>query len=691
MSATRPAAVRGVVAAWLVGLVSVALGLAPVAVPALAPARAATVAVLSVDVLEPGWLTPSSTVTVGGRLANISRQVLRDVELRLRVDPVPIGSRSELAEVADGASAGSRTGDVVLTENLADLQPGETVTFDLRQAVSELPLATDSFGLHVVAVEVLASRRSGFGRVALTRTVLPIMQAEGSVTPTSFSWVWPLVARPTRLADGTFADNSLATDVGPDGRLTRLLAAGARLAAAGGLTWAVDPELVAAVQDMADGYVVLNSEDDLSADQAAAVAFLDALRAATAGGDVVALPHGDADVNAAVRAGLGTQVATSLGEARATIAAALPEAIVLTSVAWPPQGFLSRPALRAVTAVGMDSVVLDARAVRDNEGPSTLTGLAGVRAGKTRATALLADARLADLLARSARGTPLLEAQRLLAETAMITAELPSGPSRSVVVTPPRRWSPDQSMLDRLVDVATTAPWLQPVSLPVLAATPPEGERLSLRYPRTARERELPASYLTAVADMEGGVELFRQILSEPTAYVDGLERSLRLLTSSWWRGRDGRTNRLARERAWLADRRGDVRVKPGNFTFSSRSGTLALTVVNDLDQQVEVVLQLEPQNRRLQLDPVEPLQVGAGSKRQVEVNAQAVAAGTVFVRAQLRTPAGREYGQPVQLQIRITEYGTVALYITLSAAALLFLTAGVQVVRRVVRARRTG
>ena len=89
--------------------------------------------------------------------------------------------------------------------------------------------------------------------------------------------------------------------------------------------------------------------------------------------------------------------------------------------------------------------------------------------------------------------------------------------------------------------------------------------------------------------------------------------------------------------------------------------------------------------------DPVEPLQVGAGSKRQVEVNAQAVAAGTVFVRAQLRTPAGREYGQPVQLQIRITEYGTVALYITLSAAALLFLTAGVQVVRRVLRARRTG
>jgi hypothetical protein len=244
-------------------------------------------------------------------------------------------------------------------------------------------------------------------------------------------------------------------------------------------------------------------------------------------------------------------------------------------------------------------------------------------------------------------------------------------------------------MLDRLVDVATTAPWLQPVSLPALAAMPAEGERLPLRYPKQARERELPPSYLAAVADMKDGVELFGQILTEPDAYLDGLERSLRLLTSTWWRGRDGRINRLARERAWLAERRHDVRVKPGNFTFSSRSGTLALTVVNDLDQPVEVVLELDPQNRRLQLEPLEPLQIGAGSKRQVEVNAQAVAPGTVFVRAQLRTPAGREYGQPVQLRIRITEYGTVALYITFGAAALLFLAAGVQVARRVVRARR--
>jgi hypothetical protein len=161
------------------------------------------------------------------------------------------------------------------------------------------------------------------------------------------------------------------------------------------------------------------------------------------------------------------------------------------------------------------------------------------------------------------------------------------------------------------------------------------------------------------------------------------------LLESSWWRGRPSRVNRLDREKDLLKEARTAVRVQPGNFTFSSRSGTIPVTVANELDQEVEVVLRLDPQTPRLRVDPVEAFTIGPKSKRQIPVSASAVASGPVVVDAQLYTPGGAVYGQPVPLQISITQYGTVALYITAVAAGVLFLASGVRVLRRVVAARR--
>jgi hypothetical protein len=60
-----------------------------------------------------------------------------------------------------------------------------------------------------------------------------------------------------------------------------------------------------------------------------------------------------------------------------------------------------------------------------------------------------------------------------------------------------------------------------------------------------------------------------------------------------------------------------------------------------------------------------------------------------VIVDASLHTPGGAPYGQPVPIRVTITEYGTVALYITVAAAAVLFLMAGLRLLRRVLAARR--
>ena len=299
-----------------------------------------------------------------------------------------------------------------------------------------------------------------------------------------------------------------------------------------------------------------------------------------------------------------------------------------------------------------------------------------------------------DLLARATPlvPDPVLAAQRVVAETAMITSELPStGTARTVVVVPPRRWDPPQAFLDQLVALAS-AGWTAPVSLPELAAAdPPEVDRTGLHYPRAQRRGELPVSYVSALRAMQESTSDFADVLTDRTRLVPGLTSSLLRMESTWWRGRaEERGNRLNREKTYLAALRGSVRIQPGSFTFGSRSGKIPLTLVNELGQDVRVILRLSPQTSQLRLEPLLPQTIGANQKLQVEVDAVAVARGPVVVEASLRTLEGRPYGQPVQLRVDVTQIGTVALAITVAAAVVLFLAAGVRVVRRMRAARRS-
>ena len=163
-------------------------------------------------------------------------------------------------------------------------------------------------------------------------------------------------------------------------------------------------------------------------------------------------------------------------------------------------------------------------------------------------------------------------------------------------------------------------------------------------------------------------------------------------LESTWWRGRDSRVHQVRARAGPPGALRSRVRVQPGSFTFGSRSGRIPLTLVNDLPQAVVVVLRLDPQTPRLRLEPpLAPQVIGPNRKVQVEVPATAVAGGPVVVEATLHTPSGAPYGQPVPLQVNVTQIGTVALVITVGAAVVLFLAAGLRVVRRVRTARRDG
>ena len=82
--------------------------------------------------------TAGSVLRVTGEITNTGRQELRDVEVRLRLSATRLGSRAELAAVAEGRTT-SRDGDRSSSTTLPDLDAGETTTFAVSRALDELP------------------------------------------------------------------------------------------------------------------------------------------------------------------------------------------------------------------------------------------------------------------------------------------------------------------------------------------------------------------------------------------------------------------------------------------------------------------------------------------------------------------------------------------------------------------------
>lgn len=668
------------------------LGLLSAGTLTSAPAAAAApLATVSVGTLDPVVGTPGARLHVTGTVLS-GRETLRDVRVNLRLSRSRVNSRAELAGVAAGLTT-SKDGEVIASQAVpGSLSAGLGATFDLSADLDRLSQLTD-FGVYVIAIEVTAAHRSGAGTVAVTRTFLPWVPRKHDFRPTGFTWLWPLVGRPTRLADGTFADDTLAQSLAGGGRLARLSEAGELLGEQVPLSWFVDPDLLETAKTMSEGYTVAGPDNGViggGAQQAGS--WLEQLRTATATSEVVALPYADPDLTALRRANLVGDIARARDTGTAVATDVLGHAVT-SDVVWPGDGFIDGDTLAALRRMGVQAVVLDSRAqptrLQLNYTPS---GRSETTTSSGSITTLVADDGLTRLLAH-AGDDPLLAAQRFIAETAMITSELPStGADRIVLVAPPPDWNPPQEFLDRLVSGTAASSWLSGTGLAGMrSATPGEVERRQVRYPTAQRRHELTAPYLTALHDQHDHIDTFAQVLTQPDAYVPDLDKAVLRLESLWWRGREDRVNRLNVEQSYIAELLGSINVQPGSYTFGSKSGTIPLTISNGIDQEVVVNLRLEPQTPRLRIvEPPEPFRIGPERKRQVGVAATAVASGPVLVNATLHTPGGTALSsQPVQLHIRITQYGTVALAITGAAAGVLFLAALVRLTRRALATRR--
>ncbi len=673
---------------------------------------------------------------VSGQITNRGSEPLTDLQVRLKRGGV-LKTRSELADAdTDPPSTGLRVGTPVAAAAQA-LAPGASTSFDLRVRVGLLELR--SLGVYPLEVEaraVVGNERST-SRVGSAQTYVPWFPDGTPRGRVRIAWVWPLVSEPTRGPREVMVDDALAEELGAQGRLDRMLRAAAdgqlgrcddrALGPVGAspapaappcrgepvpVTYAVDPDLLFTADAMTAPYAVRVSEDRNRRvdDVAPAQTWLATLRRAVAGADVLALPYADPDVVALT--GSEVALADEVGQLRELgkrEAERVTGRTPLSAVVWPPAGTLTRRALEALTSGGATAAVLDPLALPSPDVPPARTpdAVAGQISQQTGVgvAGLVIDTGLSDLLDPDLPDYPgaRVVEQRWIAETAIIAAEAPSV-SRTLVVAPDRRADLVAAVGSAAILDSGRLPWLCAVPLSAVAAGTDACPNSAVTREREVRPAELErpltstealsTAYLAEVAAARRASAQLTDEVLDPTSQ-EAVKTTARLLRararteSSAWRDDPLAGRRmLGLLQDDLADLRGKVhlQVGRGTITLTSSTGVISVNVVNELGQPVRVGVQLSSPGARLSTSATPVETVPAAFAQQINLEVTSTTSGKFAVRAQLVDSSRRPFGDPVDLVVRSTQYGRVALAVTGIAAGVLLAAVGWRITRRALR-----
>lgn len=706
---------------------------------------AATVRMAVVDV------TPSTPV-----LSRTPKNL--DIEVRLtNLGTAPL-TGLRLSAVRDSPLGSQRTLDASLAANAptivaapypitprehvpdVDLPAGATVT-------AVFPTTTDIVDRHGICLchnavypLVLTAYRTAGGvsqPVARAETYLPSFYR--APAPVQVHWVWPLLDRPRRgPSDTVFSDDTLASSVAGDGRLSRALQVVEQAPPGAAVSLLVDPDLLDELEVMATGHYTVDPtlgsaalESQATASpatkrnrtkqvngtgQAAARAWLHRLAAMLGKHpdiDISLTPYADPDVQSLTQFAAQSADRPAAAVAR-TYAAALPPAMrarVSTALAgrplsmrtaWPVDGAITADTLGALTDNGVRTLVLDATAVSPPDGregtvPVGVTRLAKHHTALAAALTWPAIQRYAAaVVTRGGGGTS--DLPQLVAEIAIRAAEDPAH-GHVVVITPPRYVDPDPSAADRAIRDTTGAVFARAASLPAILAPQrlPRGHRtMAARVPTAT----LPVPVLHKAERLHGSAAALRSLLQATrgtpavTALLDGLPRALQRLVSSYWRASPADGTAYARTLAATVDGVIDgvhiVQPSSGAYTLASSNASLPITVQNRLPWPVQVRLQVSTQKHSPGFSAADrgAERVEARSKRIIQLPTRIDRSGRILINAQLLTPDRHPLGAPVLLTVKSTVFGVLGIVITAVSGVVLVLALLVRLFLRLRRMR---
>jgi hypothetical protein len=374
-------------------------------------------------------------------------------------------------------------------------------------------------------------------------------------------------------------------------------------------------------------------------------------------------------------------------------------------VAWPAGGTADAGVLTSLArAGGINTVVLNSGELSTSTPPYD-NALARTKTSTgADMSALLADSGITAILgsasASSSAGAQFGAAQDFLAQTAMMVAEGPNAPSRSLVVAPPTGWDPSPAEATELLSLTKHAPWLQVADLGTLATAAAKApvERLP---DRQVSGDELGATdgYIDQLRLLDANVTQFESMLSDPPkSYLTTLATAVAVTQSSAWRGRGSPGGWLAETEllSYINDLHNTVVLIPvKKILLAGTSGDTLASVQNGLDQPylpghglaiaVRVGASAELGSSLTVTSPAGALIVNPGMTGSVRLVLHSTTIGTTTLQLQLLAKDGSSLTWPKAsepLSVEVTRFGRLILVIIFGAL-------GVLVLATVLRLRR--
>jgi hypothetical protein len=714
-----------------------------------------------IDQVTPQTVTTTSepVVTVAGTVTNVGDRPVRDVKIRLEHAAAVItsaGLRSNL----DGATDQYEPVANFLMVS-PELERGHKVGFSLSTPVRSLSkpsLGIGKPGVYPLLVNVNGTPDYGEpARLDNARFLLPVVgvppdpldtsgQALGAMgamvapdtsKPVPITMLWPLADQP-RLAPGVpggtipvrLMDDELATSLVTGGRLDVLLAAAEFAtsrdvdpdgAVGRSMCLAVDPDLLVTVNAMTGGYVVSDSADGAAqqpgtpthpgAGQAAAVSWLDRLRALAHRMCVAPLPYAQADLDAVQRVGDPGLSAIATGSAGDIVDQILGVTAVRGATLI-PDGSLTRRTVDLLGANGNNVVIAAANSSAEDSAtaaptpPSTaplrlspqvvvapFDPAVGAALGATGSDPVAPTYLSAALAVRLQHDSDTARRQDALGSMLWRTLQ-PSVAPRAEILLPPTNWklrSEDAGAILSTLATAIRSGLAAPRPLPALiadaSATPPVTGMPQLPGVYAGQRGRFDDNVVATIANEVGRLwGLTAALTPDARTGLTGIgytaplrEDMLRAVSEA---DRPDTRNGLAQLRLAIVgsaidDLFGAVTIvnPTGSYTLATEHSPLPVALHNGLAVPIRVRLQVDapPGMRVTDLGEIElppgylPLRV------PIEVNfTQRVA-----IDVALHTPAGVPLGEPVRLSVHSNAYGKVLFAITLSAAAVLVALAG--------------
>ncbi len=662
-------------------------------VPATPAAAAEPEALVTITLtgLSPSLPTRDGTVTLAGRVTNVSSTPVSNLQAILwrSADPLSTAeamTRALKSEADDpiGRRLFEQDYQNIPSENDRTLAPGASTTFRLRTAVANLDLPRADgvylFGVHIRGRMIDDPQRDQtLGRA---RTFLPLVadKPAGRLQMTSLV---VLSSRPSLLRRGVLVDDHLAAEVAPGGRLDQLLSA----ADTAGTSFAVDPALVEELATMRDGYAVQNPEGATSTGRGRsdAATWLTRFASVQASRDGFRLLYGSPDIAALVH-DRQTAAITDADEAGRRVAstASLPLLVM------PAGGYADEDTVRAAERLKPAAIMLSDAAVAAD---SPL--IAGLDTGSGRGAPIVRYSSItsgAGGPGPDPRVTPVQLRQRALADSwiqANTTSSAAQGRVRLVTST-------DQVQGD---DPGVAAPWVSRSTLAALLDDRPATWDAPLAYPAEVRQAELTAGQLRRLRTFARSNDTYAELFADSEGGRESAQAAVARAASAAWRGNDRQRRRLLVPQQAALDA---VLVSGLEISSIRRVSTVAqegvrfpITVLNllpvDPDQGVNAVnlkLVFVSENpQRLTIKPISFEDLEAGQSKTENAQVTARANGTVPVRAQLQTMSGSPVGRPLTIDVRVTQNGTTGWAIA-GTAMVVFLGGTALRIRRVSQAR---